>query len=405
MKSIDMQQSSPLFRRSRRTSALQFSEIMRISEKAQALKEQGRAILSFGTGEPDFPTPEHVIRAANDAAIAGDTSYPPVQGVSRLRAAIAAQAGFQCDPSQVIVSAGSKQVLSDGLLSLIDPGEELILPAPYWTSYVNMADFCEAKAVTVVCRAEDDFLMTPEALDAAITPKTRCLLLNSPSNPSGAMYSPQQLAALADVLRLHPHVWVISDEIYQHITYAPFVGFLEAAPDLAERTLVVNGVSKAHAMTGWRVGWGIGPKALIQTMTAVQGQSTSGACSISQAAAVAALTGPQEHLQERNAAFRDRRDYVVNALNEINGFYCPTPSGAFYVFPSCVDTFGCKSPNGQRIENDTMLCEYILNVQGVALVPGRAFGAPGYFRLSYAYSKASLAQGLERIKKAMGSLV
>lgn len=400
-----MQQNSPPFRRSRRTSVLQFSEIMRISEKARTLKEQGRAVLSFGTGEPDFPTPEHVVKAANDAAVAGETSYPPVQGVLQLRAAIAAQAGFPCNPSQVIVSAGSKQVLSNALLSLIDPGEELILAAPYWTSYVNMADFCEAKVISVVCDAADDFLMTPEALEAAITPETRCLLLNSPSNPSGAMYSPEQLAALADVLRRHPHVWVIADEIYQHITYAPFVSFLEAAPDLAERTIVVNGVSKAHAMTGWRIGWGIGPRALIQTMVAVQGQSTSGACSISQAASVAALTGPQDHLQERNAAFRERRDFVVNALNEIDGFDCPTTCGAFYVFPSCAEVLGRKSPSGQVIEDDAMLCEYILNVQGVALVPGQAFGFPGHFRLSYAYSKANLIEGLERIKKAVETLI
>ncbi len=325
-----------------------------------------------------------------------------------MRATIAAQvaalAGISCDPAQVIVSTGAKQVLSNAFLATLDPGDEVIMPAPYWTSYGDMIAFCEARITPVSCPAEAGFLLTPKALNAAITPRTRWLMLNTPGNPSGAMYTPDQLRALAEVLRAHPHVWILADEIYQHIAYEDFTSFLAVAPDLAERTLIVNGVSKAHAMTGWRLGWGIGPVPLIKAMLAVQGQSTSGASSISQAAALAALTGPQDHLLSRNAAFRDRRDFVVETINAMPGLSCLTPQGAFYVFPSCHDVIGRRRPDGQAIESDADLCDYLLQEALVALVPGRAFGLPGHFRLSYAYSSEDLTEGLARIAHALAAL-
>lgn len=388
------------FRRSKRASALELSEIVQISEAAKALKSSGKAVLSFGTGEPDFPTPPHVIEAAHQAALAGDTGYPPTQGTPDLRAAVAAQAGFEAAAGNVIVSTGAKQVISNAFLATLDPGDEVILPAPYWTSYADIIAVSEASMVPVPCPASDGFLLTPEALEAAITPKTRWLMLNTPGNPSGAMYSMAQLQALAEVLRRHPHVWVLADEIYQHIAYGPFTSFCAAAPDLAKRTLVVNGVSKAHAMTGWRLGWGIGPAELIKAMVAIQGQSTSGACSISQAAALAALTGPRDHLETRNAEFRRRRDFAVSALSSIAGITCPEPQGAFYVFPSCAGIVGKRTPDGQLIGSDADFCEFILNQGLVALVPGRAFGLPGHFRLSYAYAMEDLREGIARIAAA-----
>lgn len=392
------------FRRAQRAAALSLSEIVRISEAARALQAEGKPVLTFGTGEPDFPTPPHVIEAAHQAALAGQTTYPPTQGTPALRQAIADQAGFECDPAQVIVSTGAKQVLSNAFMATLDPGDEVIVPAPFWTSYGDMFTLCGAKQVVVETSADTGFLLTPAALEAAITDKTRWLLLNTPGNPSGAMYSRAQLAALAQVLRCHPNVWIIADEIYQHIAYRPFTSFVSAAPDLADRTLIVNGVSKAHAMTGWRLGWGIGPAGLIKAMVAVQGQSTSGASSISQAAALAALTGPQDHLASRCAAFKHRRDRVVDALNAMPGITCPTPEGAFYVFPSCAGTFGRKCPDGRVIKSDADLCDYLLNEALVALVPGRAFGLPGHVRLSYAYSTENLTEGLARIARALDAL-
>lgn len=392
------------FVRSARSKTLQLSEIVRISEAARELKAQGKPVLSFGTGEPDFPTPAHVIEAAHRAALEGKTTYPPTQGVPELRQVIATQAGDEVGPENVIVSNGAKQVLSNALQAMLDPGDEAIVTAPYFTSYADMISFCEAKMVAVACPAETGFLLTADMLEEAITDKTRLVLLNTPGNPSGAMYTREGLAAIADVLRAHPDVWILSDEIYQHISYAPFHSFIEVAPDLANRTLIVNGVSKAHAMTGWRVGWGVGPVDLIKTMVAIQGQSTSGVCSTAQAAAVAALTGPQDHLAERNAEFLKRRDFVVSALNDIDVLECEEPQGAFYALPSCTGAFGLTCPDGTVIEDDASFCAFLLSEANVALVPGRAFGLPGYFRLSYAYSMAELEEGLERITNAVSAL-
>lgn len=395
---------SSTFKRSQRSSALQLSEIVRISEAAQKLKAQGLPVLSFGTGEPDFPTPEHVIEAAHQAAMDGKTTYPPTQGNSDLRQAIAEQAGFDCKPANIIVSTGAKQVLSNTLQATLDPSDEVIVTAPYWTSYSDMISFCEATMIPVTCPAKNGFLLTPELLEAAITDKTRWVFLNTPGNPSGAMYSREQLAALADVLRAYPHVWVLCDEIYQHISYESFYSFLAVAPDLADRTMIVNGVSKAHAMTGWRIGWGIGPVDLIQAMVAIQGLSTSGACSVAQTAATAALNGPQGHLSARNEEFLKRRDYVVSTINDMDYLSCLQPQGAFYVFPSCARTFGLTCPDGSLIKDDADFCDYLLSEANVALVPGRAFGLSGHFRLSYAYAMEDLEVGLSRMTAAISKL-
>jgi aspartate aminotransferase len=390
------------FRRSRRAATLQLSEIVAISEAARALKAQGKPVLTFGTGEPDYPTPDFVTEAAHKAALAGETGYTPTAGTPALRAAIAAKHGAEV--AEVMVSTGAKQVLSNAFLATLDPGDEVIVPAPYWTSYGDIIEFCEAQLVPVACPAGQGFRLTPDALAAAITPATRWLLLNSPGNPSGALYSAADLSALAEVLRRHPHVWILSDEIYEHISYGPFTSFRDVAPDLRDRMLVVNGVSKSHAMTGWRLGWGVGPVPLIQAMVAVQGQSTSGATSISQAAALAALNGPQDLLTERCDGFRARRDMVVARLNQVPGIDCPLPGGAFYVFPSCARLIGKRTPKGEVIGSDADLCRHILDEGLVALVPGRAFGLPGHFRLSYAYAEADLTEGLTRIARVLNAL-
>ncbi|MCT9000127.1 pyridoxal phosphate-dependent aminotransferase [Chelativorans intermedius] len=393
------------FRRARRAAGLALSDIVQISEESARLKAQGRDIVALSTGEPDFPTPAHAIEAAHEAARSGLTKYPPTAGLKSLRAAIAARApGPEVGPESVLVSTGAKQVLAMAMLATLDPGEEVILPAPCWSSYGDIVTMAGGRAVFVPCPVEAGFKLAPHALAAAITSRTRWLLLNSPSNPSGATYGAGALAALAEVLRAHPRVWVLSDEIYEHLSYVPFVSLREVAPDLAGRMLVVNGVSKAYAMTGWRIGWGIGPAALIDAMEAVQGQITSGACAIAQAAALAALEGDQEILGQRRAVMRARRDRVVAALNATGLIDCPVPEGAFYVFPSCMRILGLRTPQGEVLEDDRAFCRSLLQDHGVAVVPGSAFGLPGHFRLSFAYSNETLSAGLERIAKAVSSL-
>ena len=392
----------PAYCRSERASTVKLSEIVTISEAVQAKRAAGENILSFGTGEPDFPTPGHVIDAAHAAMRRGETTYPPTQGTLALRQAISETAS--ASPSEVIVSTGAKQVLSNTFLATLNPGDEVIVPAPYWTSYADIVAFCEAKLVPVECAAEAGFKLIPDQLAGAITAKTKWLLLNTPGNPSGALYTASDLADLAVVLRENPHVWIVSDEIYQHISYDTFTSFRDAAPDLNTRMLIVNGVSKAYAMTGWRLGWGIGPAELIRTMTAIQGQSTSGASSISQAAALAALTGPQDFLKDRLQSFNDRRDFVVSALNATQLLTCQTPGGAFYVYPTCTGTYGMQTPTGDRITSDADFCAYVLSEVGVALVPGRAFGLSGHFRLSYAYALEDLKEGCTRLARALSVL-
>ena len=400
--------TSDPFRRSARIASVELSEILQISEAAAAMKKAGHDVISLGTGEPDFPTPIAVSEAAHRAALAGETTYTATAGTQNLRQAIAVDCeksnGYRPEASEVIVCTGAKQVIFNAMFATLEPGDEVILAAPYWTSYPDIIGVCGGKPVVIATTAASGFAITAEQLRAAITPRTRWLLLNSPGNPSGAVYSLAQTAALADVLRDNPHVGIIADEIYQHICYVPFKSFRAVAPDLADRTLIVNGVSKSYAMTGWRIGWGIAPKRLIDAMVAVQGQITSGASSVSQAAALAALTGDQQLLVERNDDFRERRDMVRDALNATGLIRCGSADGAFYLFPDCTAAFGKTAPDGTRIDKDADFCQALLKTEGVALVPGRAFGVPGHFRLSYAYSRASLTEACVRIARFCSSL-
>ncbi|MCV2863499.1 pyridoxal phosphate-dependent aminotransferase [Albidovulum sediminicola] len=396
------------FRRATRIAAVELSEIIQVSEAAAALKRAGRDVISLGTGEPDFPTPPHVVAAAHEAALRGETTYTPTAGTPALRTAIAAacerENGYRPEPAEVIVSTGAKQVIFNAFFATLDAGDEVILAAPYWTSYPDMVAVCGGTSVVVPTDAATGFKLTPDALAAAITGRTRWVLLNSPGNPSGAVYAPAELEALAEVLRGAPHVGIIADEIYQHICYVPFASFRTVAPDLAGRMLIVNGVSKSYAMTGWRIGWGIGPRRLIEAMAAAQGQATSGASSVGQAAALAAISGDQQLLAERNDDFRDRRDMVQSALNATGLIRCASAEGAFYLFPDCTATFGKTAPDGAVIDCDADFTAALLSAEGVALVPGRAFGLPGHFRLSYAYARASLAEACTRIARFCQSL-
>lgn len=384
------------FTRASRIASLEISEIVQLAERAAVLRSEGRDVLSFATGEPDFPTPEHVVEAAHTAAVAGKTRYPATVGTPELRKAIAA--ANNVDAGNVIVSTGAKQVLANAMLATLEAGDEVIMPAPYWTSYSDIVEMAEGEPVVIACSMAENFKLSPARLEAAITPRTRWLMLNSPSNPSGAIYSADEIRALTEVLIKHPHVWVIADEIYEHLSFEDFTSFKSAAPALADRTLIVNGVSKAYSMTGWRIGWGIGPVALIKAMGAVQGQITSGACSIAQAAALAALTGDQTLLETRRSALIARRDKVVTALNAIPGIKCPSPDGAFYAFPNIE---GAMQAGG--FATDAGFCAWLLDEAGVAIVPGRAFGLPGHARLSFAYSDTELDAGLKRIASAVAS--
>lgn len=387
-----MSETDLAFRRSGRISDIHLSEIVRIAERARALRAEGRDVVSLSTGEPDFPTPDHVIAAAHRAAEDGLTTYPPTMGTVALRAALADQCGVS--PAQVIVSTGAKQVLANAMLATLDQGDEVIMPAPYWTSYSDIVTMAGGQAVVLPCDMAQGFKMSAAQLSDAITDRTRWVMLNSPSNPSGAIYSPQEQSELAEVLRAHPHVMVLVDEIYAHLSYAAFTSFADVAPDLAGRTLIVNGVSKAYAMTGWRIGWGIGPVDLIRAMGVVQGQVTSGACSIAQAAALAAVTGDQLLLGERRIAMRGRRDRMVAALNAMPGISCLLPDGAFYVFP---DIRGAMAAGG--FATDAEFCAALLEQCGVAIVPGRAFGLPGHARLSFAYAEDEIDEALTRLAK------
>ncbi|MBD8892624.1 pyridoxal phosphate-dependent aminotransferase [Roseibium litorale] len=382
------------FKRASRIASLEISEIVQLAERAAVLRAEGRDVISFATGEPDFPTPLHVVEAAHAAALAGKTRYPATLGTAELRAAIAAINDVTA--KEVIVSTGAKQVLANAMLATLEPGDEVIMPAPYWTSYSDIVSMAEGSPVVVACPMAEGFKLSPAALEANITPRTRWLMLNSPSNPSGAIYSPEEIRALADVLARHPHIWILADEIYEHLNFVPFHSFKACAPELAERTLIVNGVSKAYSMTGWRIGWGVGPAELIKAMGTVQGQITSGACSIAQAATLAALTGGQALLDERRSAMRARRDKVVRALNAIPGIDCPVPDGAFYAFPNVE---GVLKAGG--FASDADFCGWLLDKAGIAIVPGRAFGLPGHARLSFAYSDPELDAGLARMSAAV----
>ena len=386
------------------------SPTVAITAHARRLKDAGRDIISLSAGEPDFDTPAN-IRAAGKAAIdRGETRYTAPEGIAELRRAIVAKLArenrLDYDPEQVIVSTGGKQVLFNALLATIDPGDEVVIPAPYWVSYPDMVRLCGGTPVIVEGRIETGFRITPEALAAAITARTKWLIFNSPSNPTGAGYAAAELKALTDVLLEHPQVRVMTDDMYEHIAYPPFVFATpaEVEPRLHERTLTVNGVSKAYAMTGWRIGYAAGPRDLIRGMVTVQSQSTTNPCSISQWAAVEALEGPQDHVAEAARAFLRRRDLVVGRLDAIPGIDCPEPEGAFYVYPSIAGLIGRRAPDGTRIATDEDFATALLAAEGVAVVFGAAFGLSPHFRISYAASDATLAEACDRIARFAASL-
>ncbi len=395
---------------SARLGAIGVSEILRIGAQAAARRKAGHDTIILGAGEPDFDTPDTIKQAAARAIAAGATKYTALDGTPELKAAIAAkfrvENGLDFGPEEISVSSGAKQVIYNAMMATLDPGDEVIIPAPYWVSYIDIVRIAGGKPVIVDCRAADDFLLRPETLAAAITPRTRWLMLNSPSNPTGACYSAEDYRPLLAVLRAHPHVWLMSDEIYEHIVYdgPGFVSPASLDAGLKERTLTVNGVSKAYAMTGWRIGYGGGPAPLIRAMAVVQSQSTSCPSAIGQAAALEALTGPQEMLAERRASFQQRRDLVVDALNAIDGLACRPPQGAFYVFPSCAGMIGRVAPWGATIASDTDFAAFLLHSAEVAVVPGSAFGSAPHFRISYATSAAELEEACRRIAIACAGL-
>ena len=393
-----------------RLSRIKPSPTVSLTGKVVELKAAGRDIIGLGAGEPDFDTPDHIKEAAIAALNAGETKYTPVPGILALRQAICdkfkRENGIDYTPNEVTVGCGGKQVIYNAFMASLDAGDEVIIPTPYWVSYPDMVALAEGTPVLIEGAEDNGFKITAEQLEAAITAKTKWVMLNSPSNPSGAAYSRDELKALTDVLVRHKHVWILTDDIYEHITYDDFefTTPVEIEPSLKDRTLTLNGLSKAFAMTGWRVGYGAGPSELIQAMNVVQSQSTTQTCSISQAAAVVALNSQMDFLPGWIAAFKGRRDLVVSMLNQASGITCRTPEGAFYVYPNCAGLIGKKNPDGGTIGNDTNFVTYLLESEGVAVVQGEAFGLSPYFRISYATSDEVLIDACERIKRACAAL-
>jgi aspartate aminotransferase len=380
------------------------SATYKVMDRVAARRAAGAKIISLSAGEPDFDTPEHVREAGIAAIRSGHTRYTQVAGLRALREAIASkferENGLAVDWRDTLVCTGGKQVIFNALAATLNEGDEVIVPAPFWVSYPEIVQLCGGKSVIVACGAESGFKLTAEALQKALTPRTRWIILNSPSNPTGAVYSREELRALAEVLLAHPRVMVLSDDIYEHLIFdgATFHTIAQVEPRLRERTLTMNGVSKAYAMTGWRIGFGAGPRWLIDAMETLQGQQTSGACSISQYAALAALTGPQDFIQQSRSAFQRRRDMMIALLNETPGLRCATPQGAFYVFASCEDIIGRTTSGGARLETDEDVVNALLDEANVATVHGSAFGLGPYFRIAYALDDAALKQACEAIR-------
>jgi aspartate aminotransferase len=393
-----------------RLSLIKPSPTIAVTQKAAELKAQGRDVIGLGAGEPDFDTPDNIKHAAKAAIDRGETKYTAVAGTPALRKAIAAkfkrENGLDYSPEQITVGCGGKQVIYNALIATVNPGDEVIIPTPYWVSYPDMTLLAEGVPVPVAGREDNGFKILPADLDRAITPKTKWLILNSPSNPSGAAYSREALQGLAEVLLRHPHVWVMSDDIYEHMIYDGFKFFTiaEVEPKLYERTLTVNGLAKAYAMTGWRVGYAGGPKMLIDAINKIQSQSTTHTSSISQAAGVEALNGTQDFIPRNAELFQGRRDLVVSMLNQAKGLTCRTPEGAFYVYPSCAGTIGKQTPDGKVIASDGDFVTSLLEQEGVAVVQGEAFGLSPYFRISYATSNEALTEACLRIQRFCGSL-
>ena len=380
------------------------SPTIAVTTKAAELKAAGQDVIGLGAGEPDFDTPQNIKDAAKAAIDAGKTKYTAVDGLPDLKAAICAKFkrdnGLDYTPAQVTVGTGGKQVLYNALVATLNAGDEVVIPAPYWVSYPDMVLLAGGEPIIAEATADTAYKLTPEALEAAITPKTKWLIFNSPSNPTGAGYTWDELKALTDVLMRHPHVWVMSDDMYEHLVYDDFVFCTPAQvePALYDRTLTVNGVSKAYAMTGWRIGYAAGPKEVIGAMRKIQSQSTSNPCSISQWAALEALNGPQDYIAENNKTFQRRRDLVVKMLNAAEGITCPVPEGAFYVYPSIAGCIGKTSAGGAKIENDEAFATALLEEKGVAVVFGAAFGTSPAFRVSYATSDDALREACTRIQ-------
>ncbi len=386
------------------------SATMAVSQLARELTAQGRDIIGLGAGEPDFDTPDNIKAAAIAAIQRGETKYTTVDGIPELKQAICAkfkrENGLDYKPSQISVAPGGKPIIFNALMATLNPEDEVIIPAPYWVSYPDIVLMAGATPVFVEASIATGFRVTPEALEKAITPRTKWLIFNSPSNPSGAAYSHAQIKALTDVLLRHPHVWTLADDMYEHLLYdgMKFASIAQVEPKLYDRTLTMNGVSKAYSMTGWRIGYAGGPEILIKAMANVMSQSTSNPSSISQWAAVEALNGPQDFIPERAKIFQQRRDLVVSMLNQASGIQCPKPEGAFYVYPSCAGCIGKKTAAGKVIETDEDFVKELLAAEGVAVVQGAAFGLAPHFRISYATSTEALTAACERIQRFCASL-
>jgi len=387
------------------------SATIAVTDKARALKLAGRDVIGLGAGEPDFDTPDNIKEAAIKAIRAGKASkYTAVDGLAELKQAVSRkfkrENNLDYKPSQIIVGTGGKQVLYNALMATINPGDEVIIPAPYWVSYPDMVLLARGEPVSVPTTMEDGFKMRPEALEKAITPKTKWIIFNSPSNPTGAAYTRDELKKITEVLAKHPHVWVMSDDMYEHLVYDDFKFFspAEIEPRLYERTLTVNGVSKAYCMTGWRIGYAGGPEPLIKAMAMIQSQSTSNPSAVSQWASVEALEGPQDFIAKHNKIFKERRDLCVSMLNQSRGLKCPTPEGAFYVYPSCAGTVGRTAPSGKKLETDEDFVTELLESEGVAVVQGTPFGVGPAFRISYATKTEDLEEACRRIQRFCGNL-
>ena len=386
------------------------SPTMAITALATELAASGRDIITLSQGEPDFDTPPNIREAGIAAIQRGETRYTVFDGRIELKQAICGkfkrENGLDYEPSQITVSNGGKQVLYNALVATLSPGDEVVIPAPYWVSYPEMVLLCDGEPVPVSCPQNNGFKLRPEDLDAAITPRTKWLILNSPSNPSGAGYTESDLKGLAEVLLKHDQVWIMTDDMYEHVVYDDFrfTTIAQVEPRLYERTLTVNGVSKAYCMTGWRIGYAGGPRALIRAMGAVQSNSTANPCSISQAAAIEALNGPQDFIPKHSLLFKERRDLVVDLLNKVPGLHCPRPEGAFYVYPSCAGLIGKRTPKGAVIADDEAFVRYLLEAEGVAVVHGAAFGLAPHFRISYATSNDILRDACTRIERACRAL-
>ncbi len=393
-----------------RLASIKPSATLEITAKAAALRDQGVDVIGLGAGEPDFDTPDIIKQGGIKAIEHGFTKYTPVDGLTTLKKAIINKIKtsncISYELNEVIVGTGAKQILFNALFSCINPGDHVLVPSPYWVSYPDMVSLAQGETRFVQCPEENSFKLTAEALDNAITNKTRCLILNSPSNPTGMLYTKDELISLASVLRLHPQILIICDDIYEFLVYdnLKFHTLVEVAPDLKNRILIVNGVSKGYAMTGWRIGWGCGPAELIAGMKKIQSQTTSNPCTIAQYAALEALSQKQNYLTSWLISFKERRDFVVKTINDCPGLSCSRPNGAFYVYISCKDLMNTTTPQGRLLKNDLDLCSYFLEEANVAVVPGEAFGLSPYFRISYATSLENLQQACQRIKNACKKL-